>query len=97
MKRTTLFQVVKIFLQIHILEQWIQRSLLKIFFSNLHQISTLYQDMLDCDSCITWLVSKLVLWAQSTTEDYIRAENKLQFISQLFNKQIVKHFTYFFF
>ena len=29
----------------------------------------------------------MVLWAQSTPEDYIRAENKLHFISQLFIKQ----------
>ena len=28
-----------------------------------------------------------------TTEDYIRAENKLQIYSQLFIKQVVKHFT----
>ena len=34
-----------------------------------------------------------MLWAQSTTEDYIRAKNKLQFISYLFIKQIMKRST----
>ena len=42
-----LFHVVKTFLRVHTSEQWIQRSLLKTFLSNLHQISTFYEDMFD--------------------------------------------------
>ena len=32
-----------------------------------------------------------MLWAQSTTKDYIRAEHKLQFISKLFIPQVSYH------
>ena len=35
------------------------------------------------------LVSKLVLWAKSTTKDYIRAEHKLHFTSRLFISQVI--------
>ena len=35
------------------------------------------------------LVSWWVLWAQSTTKDYIRAKNKLQSISKLFVPQVI--------
>ena len=35
------------------------------------------------------LVSYLVLWAQSTTNDYIRAEHKLHFVSKLFSSQVI--------
>ena len=35
------------------------------------------------------LVSKLVLWAQSTTKDYIRAEHKLHSIVELFISQVI--------
>ena len=36
-----------------------------------------------------WLVSYLVLWAQSTTKVYTRAEHKLHSISKLFNSQVI--------
>ena len=32
---------------------------------------------------------KSVLWAQSTTKDYIRAEHKLHSITKLFNSQVI--------
>ena len=35
------------------------------------------------------LVSELVLWAQSTTKDYIRAEHKLHSITKLFISQVI--------
>ena len=35
------------------------------------------------------LVSMLVLWAQSTTKDYIRAEHKLHSISKLFTSRVM--------
>ena len=35
------------------------------------------------------LVSQLVLSAQSTTKDYIRAEHKLQSVSELFTPQVI--------
>ena len=37
----------------------------------------------------TVLVSKLVLWTQSTTKDYNRAEHKLHTISELFISQVI--------
>ena len=52
-EHTNLFQEVNIFLRIHKSEQRIQRSLLKIFLPHLHPINTFYQNMFDCDSCIT--------------------------------------------
>ena len=42
-------------------------------------------DIVDNKSVISWLV----LWAQSTTKDYIRAKHKLQSISKLFIPQVI--------
>ena len=36
------------------------------------------------------LVSLLVFWAQSTTKDYIRAKNNVQFVSYLLCTQVIK-------
>ena len=36
-----------------------------------------------------WLVGWLVLWAQSTTKDYIKAEHKLHSISKLFISHVI--------
>ena len=36
------------------------------------------------------LVNSLVLWAQSTTKDYIRAKKKLQSVSWLFGTHVIK-------
>ena len=44
-----------------------------------------------------WLVSYLVLWAQSTTKDYIRAEHKLHSVSQLLISQVILPQVMFFF
>ena len=46
--------------------------------------------------CLWWLVSWLVLWAQSTTKDYITAEHELHSISKLFISQVVIPQTCFF-
>ena len=43
------------------------------------------------------LVSHLVLWAQSTTKDYIRAEHKLHSVSHLFISQVMIPQVFFFF
>ena len=45
--------------------------------------------MVDVVMNVDSLVSLLVLWAQSTTKDYIRAEHKLQSISKLFIPQVI--------
>ena len=42
------------------------------------------------------IISQLVLWAQSNTKDYIRAENKLQSISQIFIPQVIIPYVSFF-
>ena len=48
--------------------------------------------------CTAWkLVTQLVLWAQSTSKDYIRAENKLQSISKLVIPQVIIPQVLFFF
>ena len=40
--------------------------------------------------CTAWkLVTQLVLWTESTSKDYIRAEHKLQSISKLFIPQVI--------
>ena len=38
---------------------------------------------------ISYLISELVLWARSTTKDYIRAEDKLKSISKSFISQVI--------
>ena len=52
--------------------------------------------------CMSSLLVSLLLWAQSTTKDYIRAEHKLHsiskfFISQVIIPQILFFFLFFFF
>ena len=46
-------QEIKNYFWNHIPKEWIQRFLLKIFLSNLQQISTLNQDMFNCDNSTT--------------------------------------------
>ena len=52
MKHTNLFQVVKTFLRIPMSEQWIQRSLRKIFLSNLQSIKSAHSIKI----CLTVIV-----------------------------------------
>ena len=47
--------------------------------------------------CSMWTISSFVLWAQSTIQDYIRAEHKLHSISKSFISQVIIPQVMFFF